>query len=412
MRHPIRRSAQAAVAVAALSLATACGGGFDDGAEQQESGSASLTLLIASSGDAETQAVQSQVDAYEQESGNTVDVQVAADLSQELAQGFAGGNPPDVFYLDASRLADQADAGNLFPYLDQVDDLDDFYPNLVDTFTYQDDVYCAPKDFSTLALEINDASWAAAGLTEADYPTTWEQLATVAQRLTTGEQTGLVVNATRDRVGAFMVEGGGWFLSEDGSEVTADSPENLEALQYLQTNLQAGSFSFPGDVDAGDGVEALGTGKAAMTIEGNWLVGGMANDYPDVGYTVVPLPEGPGGSGTLSFTNCLAVAADSDAQDAAVDLATYLTGADAMTALTQDTGVLPSRQSLADAYLQQFPEREAYIAGADYAQGPVNAPGVEPVLQDFDSQLGAIETGDPAEILQSTQTNLEQAIGG
>ena len=152
MRHPIRRSAQAAVAVAALSLATACGGGFDDGAEQQESGSASLTMLIASSGDAETQAVQSQVDAYEQESGNTVDVQVAADLSQELAQGFAGGNPPDVFYLDATRLADQADAGNLFAYGDQIDDLDDFYPNLVDTFTYQDegvgedDIPWQPKD--------------------------------------------------------------------------------------------------------------------------------------------------------------------------------------------------------------------------------------------------------------------------
>jgi len=138
----------------------------------------------------------------------------------------------------------------------------------------------------------------------------------------------------------------------------------------------------------------------------------MEADYPDVGYTVVPLPEGPGGAGTLSFTNCLAVAADSDAQDAAVDLATYLTSADAMTALTQDTGVLPSRQSLADAYLEQFPERQAYVDGAEFAQGPVNAPGVEQVLIDFDSQLGGLATGDPQAILESTQTNLEQAIGG
>ncbi|QNG36455.1 extracellular solute-binding protein [Geodermatophilaceae bacterium NBWT11] len=412
MRHPIRRSAQAAVAVATLSLAAACGGGFDDSAEQQDSGSASLTMLIASSGDAETQAVQAQVDAYEQESGNTVDLQVAADLSQELAQGFAGGNPPDVFYLDASRLADQADAGNLYPYLDQVDDLDDFYPNLVDAFTYDGTQYCLPKDFSTLALEINDAAWSAAGLTEADYPTTWEELSTVAQTLTTGGQTGLVIGDTRDRVGAFMTQAGGWFLNEDGSEVTTDSPENLEALQYVQENLAAGSFAYPSAVDAGWGGEAFGTGKAAMTIEGNWLVGAMEADYPDVGYTVVPLPEGPGGAGTLSFTNCLAVAADSDAQDAAVDLATYLTSADAMTALTQDTGVLPSRQSLADAYLEQFPERQAYVDGAEFAQGPVNAPGVEQVLIDFDSQLGGLATGDPQAILESTQTNLEQAIVG
>ncbi len=42
-----------------------------------------------------------------------------------------------------------------------------------------------------------------------------------------------------------MVEAGGWFLNGDGTEATVDSPENLEALQYLQTNLAAGSFAYP-----------------------------------------------------------------------------------------------------------------------------------------------------------------------
>ena len=48
----------------------------------------------------------------------------------------------------------------------------------------------------------------------------------------------------------------------------------------------------------GWGGEAFGKQLAAMTIEGNWIAGGM-KDYPDVKYKVVELPAGPAGKGTL-----------------------------------------------------------------------------------------------------------------
>ena len=46
----------------------------------------------------------------------------------------------------------------------------------------------------------------------------------------------------------------------------------------------------------------------------------MTNDYPDLKYKTVELPAGPGGKGTLLFTQCWGIAADSDAQAQAVDL--------------------------------------------------------------------------------------------
>ncbi len=95
-------------------------------------------MLIASSGDAETQAVQDAVKKWGDETGNTVKVTVASDMNQELAQGFAGGTPPDVFYLDASQFANYASNGSLYAYGDQVDNADDFYQSLRDTFTYED----------------------------------------------------------------------------------------------------------------------------------------------------------------------------------------------------------------------------------------------------------------------------------
>lgn len=48
--------------------------------------------------------------------------------------------------------------------------------NLLQTFTYKGNLYAAPKDVSTLQLVINTDMWQAAGLTDNDYPKTWDEL--------------------------------------------------------------------------------------------------------------------------------------------------------------------------------------------------------------------------------------------
>ena len=223
---------------AVLGLTACGGGGFEDdgdgGDQSSGDGPVELSMLIASSGDAETAAVEEAVAAWGEESGNSVKVTVAADITQELAQGFAGGNPPDVFYLDASRFADNAANGNLYPYGAELAEPDGFYDSLTETFTYEDELYCAPKDFSTLALQINTAAWKKAGLTDADIPTDWDQLASVAETLTTGDQVGLGIGPGIDRVGAFVVQNGGWWINDEATEATGSSPEVVEALEYVQ----------------------------------------------------------------------------------------------------------------------------------------------------------------------------------
>jgi len=269
-----------------------------------------------------------------------------------------------------------------------------------------------PEDFSTLALQIRDDAWSAAGLTAADIPTTWDELETVAQKLTTATQTGLVIGDTRDRIGAFMVQAGGWIVNDDATEATADSPENVEALTYVKSLLDSGVAKYPTQVDAGWGGEAFGTGRAAMTIEGNWIRGAMTNDYPDVKYTVAELPEGPAGKGTLQFTQCWGVAADGDSKDAAIDLVKSLTTADQQIEAAKAFGVMPSRESAREQYVAEFPDDAPFVAGGDYGQGPVNAPGMDSVLADFDSSLQQLSSQSPEQILQTLQTNAQAALGG
>src|SRR5688572_25299031 len=98
-----------------------CGGGsgFDDGGDAGEGdaggGDGGLTVLIGSSGPAETDAVTEAVAAWSEESGIEAEVIPATDRVQELAQGLAAGDPPDVFYLPPEELAGYAGNGSLNP---------------------------------------------------------------------------------------------------------------------------------------------------------------------------------------------------------------------------------------------------------------------------------------------------------
>jgi multiple sugar transport system substrate-binding protein len=393
-----------AVAVVALGGCTAGGDGGGGGGD----GGGELTVLIGSSGDAETEAVQAAADAWADENGASVEVIAASDLAQQLSQGFAGDDPPDVFYMAWDQFATYAGNDFLEPYAEELPNAGDFYPSLVDTFTFDDAFMCAPKDFSTLGLIINTDMWAAAGLTDADIPTDWASLESAATRLAATGVAGLSFGPEYARVGAFMNQAGGTLV--DGDTVTADSPENQEGLDFVQRLHDSGALRFPAELDAGWSGEALGAGKAAMVIEGPWIKG-IDADFPDTNYAAHELPAGPSGDSTFTFTNCWGIPQGSDTRDQAVSLVEFLTSDEQQLEFANAFGVIPSTESAAATYAETFPENAAFVAGADYAVSPVNFAGSADVIADFNSQLEGLITGAPtAPMLESLQTELQAAL--
>src|ERR1700759_1350892 len=234
----VRLKLVAAVAGAAAVLVTAAACGSSGPSKSSGSSSSgggtggatsggTLQVLIGSSGDAEPNAVVAAGNAWAAKTGNKVVVTPAKDLTQQLTQSLAGGTPPDIFYVDASKFQSLVKGKALADGGEKITDSAGMYPNLRKACTADGKYYCVPKDFSTLALEINTDLWTKAGLTDADIPKTWDQLETVSKKLTGNGVTGLVMSDTLDRIGAFMRQAGGSVVSADGKTVTADSPQNL-----------------------------------------------------------------------------------------------------------------------------------------------------------------------------------------
>ncbi|MCY7302214.1 MAG: extracellular solute-binding protein [Thermoleophilia bacterium] len=398
----------AALAIGLTATLGGCAAGSDGGGGEGAAGQ-ELSILIGSSGDAETQAVTEAADAWAAENDATVEVIVANDLNQQLSQGFAGDSAPDLFYMGWDQFATYASNGYLQPYAADLANSGDFYSGLVDTFTYDDTFTCAPKDFSTLGLIVNTDAWAAAGLTEADIPTDWDSLEAVATTLTTDTQVGLSFGLEYARAGTFMNQAGGQLVSDDGKTVEADSAENLAGLEYIQKLHDAGVYKTPSEIDSGWSGEALGKGAAAMVIEGPWIKG-IKNDFPDTKYAAYELPAGPEGQSTYTFSNCWGIPQGSDTAEAATSLVEFLTSDEQQMAAADAFGVLPSTETAAALYAESYPENASFIASAEYAVSPVNFAGSTSAIADFNSQLETLIGGDAQGILESFQTSLQAAL--
>jgi multiple sugar transport system substrate-binding protein len=404
MRRTSRLTIAAIAGISIVSLLTACAGGSS--ADEGEGGG-SLQVLFGSSGAAETAALEAAAAAWSEKSGIEVTVTPATDLAQELAQGFATGEPADIFYVSPDQITALVEADNLYPYADKLQAADDFYPELREAYTRDGIFYAAPKDVGALALAINLDLWKAAGLTEADIPTTWDELSAVSARLSADGVSGLTLSPDFARVGPFMLQAGGWVLNDDQTKATADSAENVEALDYVQGLLNDGSATLTTDLGVGWSGEAFGKQMAAMVIEGPWLEGAMAADYPDVDYRVVELPAGPAGSASMFFTNAWGIAAESKNKDAAVEFVEFLTSPEQQMEFARAFGPIPARQSAANAYRAEFPDTVAYLDGVEGAKTYPTISGFSEVMADMNAQLSELKRADVSSLLASAQKNLE-----
>lgn len=349
-----------------------------------------LTLMGWSSSDAENARLQEMVDTFNAANPDlNVTLNQVPEYDTALQTAIAGGEPPDLFYIDSFRLPDFVEAGALTPIGDQMENVDDFYPSLTQAFTIDGTFYCPPKDFSTLALQYNTDLFDAAGLEYPNADWTWEDLRSAAEALTDPDSGvyGLTLSADLARWIAFLYQADGTLTDAGFTTMTLDTPEALEAMEFYLGLVNDGYAAQPSDLDSGWPGEAFGKGAAAMAVEGNWIAPFLTDQFPDLNWGVTELPAGPGGKATMAFTVCYGVAADAPNPDASIRLANWLTGQEGMAQWTGLGLAMPTRASLSEDWLAQYPDLEPFLAGAEYAHPWQFRPGFQDVLDTINAGL-------------------------
>lgn len=340
-----------------------------------------LTLAGWASNPAEDEALQAALDLFmEQNPGVSVEFVPSPDYAVTMQTAFASGDYAEVFYIDSSVLPNWVEAGVVASGAGMIEDEDGLYDSLVEVFTLDGTLYCPPKDFSTMALQYNKDLFDAAGV---EYPTadwTWDDLRAAAEALTDADAgvVGLVTPPNLERWMPFMFQNGGAIFDEEGNYVF-DSPETREALELYVGMVRDGIAGPPSAVDAGWGGEAFGEGRAAMAMEGNWVIQFLLEGYPELNWGVTELPAGPAGRATMAFTVCYGVAADNEHPEESWALVNFLTGTTGAEFVAESSfGPMPAREAVADAYLETWVSRaegtafnpedvQAFVDGAEYS---------------------------------------------
>ncbi|ABY93473.1 ABC transporter substrate-binding protein [Thermoanaerobacter brockii subsp. lactiethylicus] len=337
--------------------------------KQETAKPVTIKLGMWSSSPAEKKIVDDQIAKFKEKYPN-IDVQIetiVGDYMQKLQTELASNTAPDIFYLDSMPAPQLMSSGVLEPLDDYIKkynvDVNDFEPALLSAFQWDGKTYGLPKDFNTLALFYNKDMFKAAGINEP--PKTWEELRDVAKKLTKDGVKGLVLSADLARFDAFINQNGG-SVYQDG-KVTLNLPENAQALDFYVSLITKDKVAdTPQNMGEGWNGDAFAAKKAAMAIEGGWMIPFLKEKAPDLNYGIAELPAGKQKS-TMAFTVAYVMNKNSKHKDEAFKLIEFLTGKEGQQFVVDSGLALPSRKSMQEGFKEKYPERAAFVDGASYA---------------------------------------------
>jgi sn-glycerol 3-phosphate transport system substrate-binding protein len=211
------------------------------------------------------------------------DIQVTATYTgnyevtlQKMQASKLAGTLPDVAVTEISSVPVLAALAAAQPVDELIDSsggkkfLDRFWPSMLLNCTYGGKVYGVPFQRSTPVMYYNKDAFREVGLDPEKPPVTWDELISVAQKLTTrkGERTTrwgieLPLEAFNWFYYALTYANGGETLSTDGTKVLWDEPKNIEALQFWHDLVNKYKVT-PAYTPWNDGPQEFAAGKTAM----------------------------------------------------------------------------------------------------------------------------------------------------
>ena len=379
-----------------------------------------ITYAHFSGSGAQEETLKKMIEIFESKNPDIkVDVQITGyeDYFTKLATTVGGGNPPDVFEMNMENFLSYMLRGACADLTGKIDTAN-YSEGTLAAVSSEGKIYAVPMSFSTCVLFYNKDLFDQAGVA---YPTdewTWADAQAAAEKIKAlGDDIwGYYQPITYNEFYKSIKGNGGSVLSEDYSQFTMNTPENVAVLEAMIARVRGENHVMPTKEElAGRGDWDLFTeGKLGMIITGIWGFPTFAEKCTfDWDIVVEPGYKTPS---TFFFANVNCVSPSSDKQEAAAKFVDAMGSDPDIVQLRLDANwELPTiaDQSKLSQYIEMTPpaNRKAVFDSMDYAAAPPALEEQGAVVEIIDNVLSTLETNDMTaqEALEEIQAQLEDA---
>ena len=399
-------TATALVAVVPLVLAGCTGGG---GGGASSGGSVDKITVVDYYGENDEKVITTFLDQCGTENGVEIERTMVpgGSLIQRVLQQASSRTLPDVLMLDNPDLAQIAETGALTPLSQFGLDADGYAEGVVQSGTYDGELYGLAPTVNTIALFYNKQALADAGV---EPPTTWDELETAAATLTSGDRYGMAVDANATYEGTWQFLPFMW--SNGGDEKDIATPETEEALSLWKGLVDDGSMSKSvvnwTQADVNDQFMA---GKAAMMINGPWQIPGLKESKVDYGIAQIPVQAAsdkavaPLGGEVWTVPNT----GDKAKQAVAAKIVDCMNSDANQLAMAKLRYTIPSKTDVAQQFGKDVPEEQVFVdlvADARARTGELGADWPKAATKIYTAVQSALTGQDsPADALQNAQSS-------
>lgn len=229
-----------------------------------------------------------------------------ADYYTVLQTALAGGEAPDLFWLDQDHMVWAWDGVllDISEYLAadtrDVANPDDYFPGVWQTAAFEDSVYGLPWIAQPVVLFYNKAIFDEMGMEYPNADWTWDQFKEAAVALTNEEHYGFTLNGWPPPY-IWIWGNGGDIVSDDLTQAPVDDPAVIDATQFYADMIYNEECCPSQETIAEEGFgEMFKAGRVAM------FMGGAADDLDrveglDVGVSPVPKGNATGENTTFAW---------------------------------------------------------------------------------------------------------------
>lgn len=268
-------------------------------------------------------------------------------MTQKLLAAVSAGNPPTTAVVFGANIAYQLAAQKALVPLDEVGKADQVAvlkewmdPAIWELGMYEGKYYYASMWNQCMGCFVNTKMCADMGVDPNTPPQTLEELDAVWEKLTTYDADGNIDVLGGDFTWAAMIMGRflGQWVSEDGTTVTANNPNNVKALEWVvkrweklnPEKIAAWNASLAGRGERSAGQDPFLSGLRATVVTGPWHFNTLRNFKPEgFEFTVWPLP-GPTGQtekGMYTYGDGWIIPVGAKNPEAGWDVISAMTGA-------------------------------------------------------------------------------------